>query len=157
MLANNLGLQQILFKDFIFCREYLETEADIRPTILKPLGELLFFRIHGMSDFWKAREIKNFSLIMADIVNGISGTGNEIAFLVTGNKNEIALYMGVSRQNAKAFEGSLQASYPYIKLTPTEAGFQQRILQKRHFMAVWLPVILPIRPSARPRSSKSNG
>jgi DNA helicase HerA-like ATPase len=130
LATNNPGLQQILYKDFIFCREYLDSELAIRPAILKPMGDLTFFRIHGMSDFWKAREIKNFSLIMADIANGIGGTGNESAFLATGNQNEIALYMGVGCHYAKAFEGSLQASYPYIKLSEAEPGAPQNILQK---------------------------
>ncbi len=130
MATNNLGLQQILLKDFIFCREFLDSETKIRPSILKPMEDLAFIRIHGMSDFWKAREIKNFSLNMADIVNGFGGSGNEIAFLVTGNESEIGLYMGVSRHYAKALEGSLQASYPFIKISQIETDFPQRLLQQ---------------------------
>lgn len=130
MTKNNPGLQNILYKDFIFCREYLDSESEIRPKFLKPLGELVFFRVLGMSDFWKAGEIKNFSLIMADIVNGIGGTGNQIAFLATGNQSEIGLYLGVSSHYAKAFAGLLEASYPYIGISQTEPGLPQRILQK---------------------------
>lgn len=78
---------------------------------------LRWFRINGVTQFWKDQPQEEYADVFENILSGITRGGSVIAFLVNGTEAGINFYVGVTPELYDTVKGSYAAYIPGIDIT----------------------------------------
>lgn len=112
-------------------RSYLDREPLISNLELESSGELIFFQIKGISNFWDREENINFDSILTDVLSGIHNMNATFVYALIGSQTDIKLFMGITVEEKEALKSSLKAAYPYIQLIEISSNEIQLITRDR--------------------------
>jgi hypothetical protein len=107
----------------LLSRNYLDRELTIKQVMVEAVGNLVFFQIKGITNFWEREQKIRYDSILTDVLSGLHNIQTTIVFSLIGSKTSINVYMGINEQMKEALESSLKAAYPYINLM--EISFQE--------------------------------
>jgi hypothetical protein len=103
--------------DRSLCRAYIAENTNEQLAWEK--RDLLWFKISGITNFYKNVEKSQYYRIFQDILSGCMMTASSIGFLILGTRNEgIQIYAGISDDEELygAYRRSFEASFPGIDI-----------------------------------------
>lgn len=106
--------------DKIFCRNYLTEVQSICDKISWEKRELWWFKISGLTNFYKKAEKTQYYRVLQDILSGCMMPSCCVGFLVLGTRNEgIQIFTGITDDEElyAAYRKSYEACFPGIDIT----------------------------------------
>lgn len=105
-------------KNFVLCRKELDLIANgnFRSDGYEECRNMQFFKIAGLAEFWKNEENIKVSSLVGDILSSCVRHGVPFAYVISGDKEGIGVYVGTIKVLLPGLEASYESLYPGINL-----------------------------------------
>lgn len=81
---------------------------------------MAFFRIKGISSFWKEEEAFDVNAVMSDLLCGLNKNELGYAYIIKGDKHGISVNIGIDERYKDSLRSSLISMFPNIELEDTK-------------------------------------
>lgn len=117
---NNVISKNVLDESFYDTRSI--DFQDIKKSQLCPISsqKMAFFRIHGITQFWKENEKVNINSIMSDMLCGLDKEKLGYAYIIRGDRRRITVSIGIDEIFAESLKSALLSLFPNINIEETE-------------------------------------
>ncbi|WNS77437.1 DUF87 domain-containing protein [Bacillus sp. DTU_2020_1000418_1_SI_GHA_SEK_038] len=126
-----LKKEQINRKYQALSRSFLDRESAISEVEIEETGELCFFQIKGLANFWDREENLNYDSIFMDILSGLHSMHTTFVYALVGSRTDISVYIGMTVHWKEALKSSLKSVYPYIHLTEISNQQMKKVTSER--------------------------
>lgn len=96
--------------------------GEINKSQLCPVSRqrMAFFRIKGISSFWKEQEMFDVNAVMSDLLCGLNKDGLGYAYIIKGDRNGISINIGIDEGYKDSLRSSLVSMFPNIEMEDAE-------------------------------------
>lgn len=119
-------------KNAALCRKELDliTTGNFRSNGYEECRNMVFFKVNGITKFWKNEGNINISSLMRDVLSGCVRHGVSFAFVITGDQNGITFHIGTLAVLLDSLKTSFISCYPGIDIDDTgDNPLHQSILE----------------------------
>ena len=105
-------------KNIALCRKELDMipNGNFRSNGYEECQNMQFFKICGVTRFWKFEENLNISSLVGDILNSCVRHGVPFAYTIIGDKDGINVYVGTMKVLLEGLKTSYESVYPGIDI-----------------------------------------
>ena len=84
--------------------------------------KMVFFKINGITQFWKTDEKFDINSVMSDMLCGLDKDKLGYAYIIRGNSQGISINIGIDESFAESLKSSLISLFPNINVEQVELG-----------------------------------
>ena len=77
---------------------------------------MVFFKINGITQFWKTDEKFDINSVMSDMLCGLDKDKLGYAYIIRGNSQGISINIGIDESFAESLKSSLISLFPNINI-----------------------------------------
>lgn len=109
-------------KNYALCRKELDLipNGNFLSQGYEACRNMQFFRIKGLTGFWKTEEEINSELLMGDILNSCVRHGVPFAYAIIGDERGIQVYAGTLKILRESLQSSYESMFPGIDVELTD-------------------------------------
>lgn len=117
---NNIISKNVLDENFYDIRSV--DFQDIKKSQLSPISsqKMIFFRIYGITQFWKENVKININSLMSDMLCGMDKEKLGYTYIIRGDRRGITVSIGIDETFAESLKSSLLSLFPNINIEETE-------------------------------------
>ena len=127
----DLNKEQINQKNQALSRSFLDREPAISEVEIEETGELCFFQIKGLANFWDREDNLSYDSIFMDLLSGLHNMHTTFVYALVGSRTGISVYLGITVYWKESLKSSLKAAYPYIQLTEISNQQMNKVTSER--------------------------
>ena len=105
-------------KNYALCRKDLDliVNGNFQSSGYEECRDMSFFKIKGITRFWKDEQELDVSSLCGDILNSCVRYGVPFAYAIVGDENGISIYVGTMKILREGLVTSFESAYPGIDI-----------------------------------------